>query len=310
MKFPALFSAVSMALLLSACGNQGTADKTNATDSKSAPGETLRIATESNFRPFSYLDNQGNMVGFEIDLANALCDELKVTCDISSQDWDGLVPGLTANRFDALMAGISITPKRLETVDFTDPYFQNALVFVAKKDAPVTIKDVDGKNVATQIATVSAEYLATHHPKAVVKTYDNQDNAYLDLTAGRADYMLSDIVPMLEWLKSDAAKDFEIKGEPIDIDDSIAIATRKGDAWTARLNTALATLKQNGEYDKIVAKHFDAQMLAKLGVDTDTTAQADKPVAATEAKADQQAPTDTAQTSTEKTDTAQASASN
>lgn len=249
----------SLLMLLTACGGDEPAKQVSDTK---ATVDKIRIATESNFKPFSYLDSQGNLVGFEIDLANALCREMKAECEISSQDWDGLIPSLSAGRFDAVMAGMSVTDERRQVVDFSETYFNNTLVLVAKKDHDVGIKDIDDKNVAVQQATVSASYLADNHPKAVVKTYDKQDNAYLDLSAGRADFMLSDIVPMLDWLKTEQGADFEIKGEPIDIDDKVAVAIKKGDTVTLdKFNTALASLKQTGEYDKIVAKYFESSAI-------------------------------------------------
>ena len=81
------------------------------------------IATESSFKPFSYLDKQGQLVGFEIDLANALCKQMQADCQIVSQDWDSLIPSLNANKSDAIMAGMSITEERLNAVDFSEPYF-------------------------------------------------------------------------------------------------------------------------------------------------------------------------------------------
>lgn len=237
--------------------------KPETTEAKSETGTTqVRIATESNYKPFSYLDNQGNHQGFEIDLIHALCGEMKADCSISSQDWDSLIPGLTANKYDAVFASMSATDERRKVVNFSDPYFNNKLVLVGKKDTQATIDDVDGKNVAVQQATVSAKYLADNKPKAVIKTYDKQVNAYLDLSAGRVDFLLSDIAPALDWLKTEQGVNFEIKGESIDINDNVAIALRQEDTELAgKFNTALATLKQNGEYDKLIAKYFDLQAM-------------------------------------------------
>lgn len=250
MKKTSLLSVALGALLLVGCGGDKPAEP-------SAPAETvIRIATESSFKPFSYLDNQGNTVGFEIDLANALCDEMKVKCQIDSQEWDSLIPSLQADKADAIMAGMSVTPERQAVVDFTDSYFDNKLVIIGKKGEIVTLDTLAGKTVGVQQATLSADYLAKHQPNATVKPYDKQDNVYLDLTAGRIDYMMSDIAPVADWLTTDAGKNFEIKGEPIDVGDKIAIAVGKGDELRAKLNTALATLKTNGKYDELSAKHF------------------------------------------------------
>lgn len=242
---------------LVACGNDKPAEQTTAPSTTTQTGQVINIATESNFKPFSYLDTSGNIVGFEIDLANALCKQMQVECKIASYDWDSLIPSLNADKFDAVMAGMSITEERKNAVEFSEPYFNNTLVLVAKKEDKVGINDIDGKTVAVQQATVSGDYLTKHHPKAIIKSYDKQDNAYLDLSAGRVNFMLSDIVPMTDWLAGEQGANFEVKGEPIDIDDKVGIAFKKGNTELAgKFNTALAALKTNGEYDKIVAQYF------------------------------------------------------
>ncbi|MFA9487140.1 MULTISPECIES: transporter substrate-binding domain-containing protein [unclassified Moraxella] len=253
-----LLSILAISTLVVACSNNQEADNKSAANT----GEKqIRIATESSFKPFSYLDASGNLVGFEIDLANALCQEMAAKCDIQSQDWDGLIVGLNAKKFDAVMAGMSATSERAEVVDFSDSYFNNTLVLLGQKGVELNANTLDDKNIAVQQATVSADYLTKNHPKTTIKAYSTQDNAYLDLTAGRVDGMLSDIVPALDWLKTEQGADFEVKGEPIDINDSVAIALRKNDPLKDEFNTALATLKQNGKYDELVDKYFDKTII-------------------------------------------------
>lgn len=255
-----LLSALALTALVSACGQDKPAETTAAT-TEPAGEKQIRIATESSFKPFSYLDASGNLVGFEIDLANALCEEMKAKCDIQSQDWEGLIPGLNAGKYDAIMAGMSATEERAKVVDFSDSYFNNTLVLLGKKGVELSAAALDGKNIAVQQATVSADHLAANHPNAVVKAYDKQDNAYLDLSAGRVDGMMSDIVPALDWLKTETGADFEVKGEPIDINDTVAIALRKDDALKGEFNAALAKLKENGKYDELVGKYFDQNIV-------------------------------------------------
>lgn len=216
----------------------------------------VRIATESSFVPFSYKDANGKLIGFEIDLADALCQEAKVHCEVISQDWDGLIPGLQAQKYNAIMAGMSDTAERRKVVAFSEPYYQNNLIIIGKKGVDKGADDLAGKNVAVQRSTTAADYLAQHFPKAVVKSYDTQDNAYLDLEAGRADLMISDSAPALSWLKTEKGQGYDVKGQPINIDDKIAIAFRPNDPLIGKFNTALATLKANGTYDKISQKYF------------------------------------------------------
>ena len=264
-------------LALTACGNDKPADTTKKSD-VAPSADSIIIATESSFKPFSYLDTSGNVVGFEIDLAHALCEQMQVTCKIESQDWDSLIPSLQANKSDAIMAGMSVTPERSQVIDFSEPYFENTIILVGKKGDTTTINDVDGKTVGAQQATVSVEYLQKNHPKATVKTYDKQDNVYLDLTAGRIDYMLSDSIPAMDWLKSEQGSDYEIKGAPIDINDKIAIGVRQGDELKGKFNTALAELKANGKLDEIKNKYF--------GMDTPNHPKPTTDTATTDTKAD------------------------
>lgn len=262
------------ALALTACDGDKPADTAKVDGTTTQDSKNIIIATESSFKPFSYLDNTGNLVGFEIDLANALCTEMKADCDIVAQDWDSLIPSLQSNKSDAIMAGMSITKERLEAVDFSDAYFDNTLILVGKKGDNITINALAGKTVGVQQATVSGEYLAKHQPNATVKAYDKQDNVHLDLSAGRIDYMLADFVPASDWLKTEAGANFEIKGKPIDINDKVGIAVRKDDALKGEFNTALANLKASGKYDELIAKYFATTEPASVLAPTDTPAPA------------------------------------
>lgn len=279
MKQLSIFSVAMLATIgLTACGNKpaeqtqksanasqpattASAPNTATATASTAPTTTgdlpqVRIATESSFVPFSYKDANGKLIGFEIDLAEALCQEAKVKCEVISQDWEGLIPGLQAQKYHAIMAGMSDNEERRKVVTFSEPYFINNLVIVGKKGVEKGADDLANKNVAVQRATTASEYLAKNMPKAKVKAYDTQENAYLDLEAGRADLMMSDSAPALSWLKTEKGQNYEIKGQPINIDDKIAIAFRQNDPLVGQFNTALATLKANGSYDKIHQKYF------------------------------------------------------
>lgn len=243
-------------LTLTACSE--SSDTANSQEPTANSPMSVRIATESNYKPFSYLDNEGNHQGFEIDLIHALCRQMQADCTISSQDWESIIPGLIANKYDAIFASMSATDERQKTVNFSEPYFNNKLVLVGKKGDDTTIDDIAGQNVAAQQATVAAKYLTDEHPQAIVKVYGKQVDAYLDLAAGRVAYLLSDIAPALDWLKTEQGANFELKGQPIDINDNVAIAMRQeGTELADKFNSALAALKSSGEYDNIVNKYFD-----------------------------------------------------
>ena len=255
----ALLSVALAGLMLTACNSNNNAPAEGESAAAEAGGseQTIRIATESSYKPLSYTDADGKLIGFEIDLIHALCDEMKAKCDISSQEWDGLIPGLQAKKFDAIIAGMSITPERLEKVDFTDPYLTNGLVLVAKKCDNISVdSDFSTIPVGAQRATIAAQYIEETHPKAKLNLYDTQENAYLDLASGRIRALFSDKVTAAYWLTSEEGKAFEQKGAEFKSDDTMGIAVRKGDALAGKFNTALATLKQSGKYDEISAPYF------------------------------------------------------
>ena len=225
-----------------------------------AQEKTVKIATEGAYAPWNFTGAGGKLEGFEIDLANDLCARMKVKCEIVAQDWDGIIPALNAKKFDFIAASMSITDERKQAVDFTDPYYTNKLQFIAPKSVDFKTDEVslDGKVIGAQRSTIAGTWLEDNFGDVVeVKLYDTQENAYLDLATGRVDGVLADKLVNWEWLKSDAGKDFEFKGEPVFDDDKIGIAVRKGDdALRERLNSALKAIIEDGTYQQINDKYF------------------------------------------------------
>ena len=160
-------------------------------------------------------------------------------------------------------------------MSFTDPYFSNALVFLAKKDSsfdPSNNSDIDSHSIAAQRSTISSQWLEDTYPKADMKLYDTLSNAFLDLGSNRVDAMISDKLPAIEWLSSNAGNKYALKGDEIDINDNFAIAVRPGDPLQAKINQSLANIKANGTYDKINQKYFavPASATSTVGEDANT----------------------------------------
>lgn len=250
MKLIALGAVLIGAFGLSAC--QETAPSTEPT--------TLQIATEGAYAPFNYTTNEGALAGFDVDLTHALCAKMNTACTINAQDWDGIIPALKSGKYDAIISAMSVTEERAKQVAFSEPYFVNTLVFVAHKDKDIAkLSDV---KVASQSSTIASQWLAQAHPTIKPQLYPTLDGAFLDLGNGRADVVVSDKLPALSWLKSDLGKDFEPKGDEIDINDTFAIAVNMGDdELLGKFNQALADIKADGTYDKLVIKHFGEEML-------------------------------------------------
>lgn len=238
-------------------------------------GKTIRIATEGSYKPFNLTKPDGTLGGFDIEVMNAVCADMQAKCEIKPQDWDGLLPGLMAKKYDVVIDALSITPERQAQVDFSEPYFTNTLVFVTKKGNTINPDDlaqIDSNKVAAQRSTLSSQWMEKNHPKAKLNLYQNIDEAFMDLAAGRSDLMISDKAPAYDWLKSKEGQNFEVKGKEIDVNDKMAMAVRKGDPLAGQLSLALSHIKANGTYDKIVQANFGDMMTAKTGNTATATA--------------------------------------
>ncbi|TXI30100.1 ABC transporter substrate-binding protein [Aquipseudomonas alcaligenes] len=221
--------------------------------------DKLKIGTEGAYPPFNLIDASGKVGGFDVEIAQALCAKMGAECEVVTSDWDGIIPALNAKKFDFLAASMSITEERKQAVDFTDAYYTNKLQFIAPKssDLKTDKASLKGKVIGAQRATIAGTWLEDNLADTVeIKLYDTQENAYLDLSSGRLDGVLADKFVNWEWLKSDAGKDFEFKGEPVFDNDKIAIAVRKGDPLREKLNAALKAIVEDGTYKQINDKYF------------------------------------------------------
>lgn len=222
-------------------------------------GDKIRIATEGAYAPFNMVDASGALIGFDVEIANALCAQMKADCEVVAQDWDGIIPGLRARKYDAIIASMSITEERLRVVDFSEKYYSNVLAFVTPKGSTVETSKagLKGLTVGAQRATIAGQYLEDNLSDTVnIKLYDTQDNAYLDLASGRLDVLLSDKFPAYDWLKTEDGQKFAFNGADIDINDKIGIAVRKGDSLKDKFSAAIKAIVADGTYGKINEKYF------------------------------------------------------
>jgi arginine/ornithine transport system substrate-binding protein len=228
-------------------------------------GKDVKIATEGAYPPFNFVDTGGKLQGFDVDIANALCEKMQAKCEVVAQAWDGIIPGLLEKKYDAIVASMSITEERKQKVDFTGKYYQTPAKFVAKKGAGLDIsKDgLKGKTIGVQVSTIHENFVRDNFGDvATIKTYDTQENANLDLAAGRLDAILADSVALDEgFLKTDAGKDFEFVGPDFTdkkwFGEGAGIAVRKDDPQLRdALNAAIDAIRQDGTYKKLNDKYF------------------------------------------------------
>lgn len=226
----------------------------------------IRIGVEGAYPPFSEIDENGNLTGFDIDIARALCEQMNAECTLVQQAWDGIIPALLARKYDAIIASMSITPERKKKVDFTKKYYQTPAKFAAPKDADIEISEegLKGKTVGVQRATIHDRFITEEFGDTVdIKRYATQDEAYLDAQAGRVDLLLADSIAMKGgFLDTEAGQDWEFVGpdftDPKYFGVGAGIAVRPGDDdLKQQFNAAIDAILENGTYRKIQNKYFD-----------------------------------------------------
>ncbi|MBV1787257.1 transporter substrate-binding domain-containing protein [Marinobacterium sp. D7] len=226
-----------------------------------AVADKLRIATEGTYPPFSYVNDSGELTGFDVDIAYALCEVLARDCEVEAVLWTELLDRLEAGEYDMIVASMANTEERAKRVDFTDYYYRSHSIFAGRADIKDTSpEDLAGKTLAAGRDTIQADFLAQHYPDSHILLTDNLPQAFQMLLDGQVDLMLSDTTNLLDLLQRPEAEGFDFVGEPIsspDLQSKAHIAVGKGDNELRRaLNMALEKLRLNGIYDRINRKYF------------------------------------------------------
>jgi len=247
---------------------------------------SVRIATEGAYPPWNATDSSGQLVGFEIDLAQDLCKRMKATCEIVAQDWEGIIPALQAGKYDVIMAGMSITDERKQVIQFSDSYAATPARFAVLKDSDLAsltsqldranLDEVDadeqaaidalrqafeGKSVGVQVATTHANFLEKYMADAVeIRKYDTQENLDLDLQAGRVDLALASMSYWQPLMETEKGKDFKVigpgmTGGPFGAGVGVGIR-QEDDDLVAMFNKAIAEAQADGTIARLSEQWF------------------------------------------------------
>jgi len=228
--------------------------------------EKINIATDATFPPFESIDANGKLVGFDVELMEAVCKAAELDCNIIAAAWEGMFPSLVEGKYDALISQLTVTEKRRKMFAFSEIYDHPIFRFVAKKDANITITPdgVAGKIIAVQTGTPMDAYVTAHMPNATIKRYDSGSAPFLDLTSGRADLVLGYQAQIVHsFLMKDEGKEFELTGPQMtgkdakEFGEGVAIAiNKKNTKLVEDINEGLATVRENGTLKALMVKYF------------------------------------------------------
>ena len=225
----------------------------------------LRIGIEAAYPPFASKAPDGSIVGFDYDIGNALCEEMKVKCVWIEQEFDGLIPALKVRKFDAILSSMSITEQRKRSVDYTGKYYATPAKLAMKAGSVMNApEDLKGKKVGVQRSSVYDRYATDVFAPAgaEIVRYTSQNEVFLDLAAGRLDATLADSVNIEDgFLKTDAGKGFAFVGPDFTdkkyFGEGQGIAVRKGDTELRdKISAAILAIRASGKYKEIQDKYF------------------------------------------------------
>ena len=233
-----------------------------------ASAQTLKIGIAAEpYPPFASPDAAGNWVGWEVEIANALCEQAKLECVITPVAWDGIIPALTTKKIDAITASMSITAERQQTIDFSDKYYNTPTSIIGPKgvEMDATPEGLKDKIIGVQVSTVHEDYAKKHFgdTAAEIKIYQTQDEANADLAAGRIDATQADALALEAFLETEQGKACcEMKGEVAQdleiLGPGVGVGLRKEVAeLKEKFNAAIKGIRDSGKYDEISKKYFD-----------------------------------------------------
>ncbi|VIO73446.1 Putative ABC transporter arginine-binding protein 2 [Bradyrhizobium ivorense] len=225
----------------------------------------IRFLTETDYPPFNFTGPDGNPAGFNVDLARALCDEIKVTCTIQMRRFETLVDALATNRGDAIIASMAVTPQLRARVDFTDPYYRAPARFVSRRDnvlPEIRPEYLEGKKVGVIGGTSHEAYLKAMFTDAEIHAYPDNDALRAALRRGEVDFIFGDAISLAFWVNgTDSAECCAFSGGPFVesryFGEGVGIAVRKGnDLLRQSLNWALFRIWEKGRFTDLWLRYF------------------------------------------------------
>ncbi len=225
-----------------------------------AMADKVRIGTEGAYAPWNFLDDSGKLAGFEIDLGNALCEQAGLECEWVVNEWDSMIPNLVAGNYDLIMAGMSITDERKQSIDFSADYYPpDPSLYAGAAGTDLDWDNLSGARVGAQGATIQSAYLEQNFAaNNDIITYETADQSVADLMAGNIDVLLAD-GQFLKPIVDGSGGAIEFTGPSLMIGGGVGIGMRKNEAdLAADLAGALEAAKADGTVDRLIMQYFES----------------------------------------------------
>lgn len=218
----------------------------------------LVVATDTAFVPFEFKEGD-KYVGFDIDMWDAIAQEIGVSYTLQPMDFNGIIPALQTKQVDVALAGITIKAERQKVIDFSDGYYDSGFLLMVPADSDIKgAADLKGKTLAVKTGTSATDYAKEHFTETELRQFPNIDNAYLELQTGRVDAAMHDTPNVLYYVATAGGGKVKAVGEQM-MAHQYGIGFPKGSELTAKVNGALANMKADGRYDAIYEKWFGAK---------------------------------------------------
>ena len=218
-------------------------------------GTVVRMGTEGAYAPYNFINDKGEVDGYERDLGDELCKRASLECTWVTNDWDSIIPNLVSGNYDTIMAGMSITAERDEVIDFTSEYFPSdpsSYVALAGADASAT----QGV-VAAQTATIQAAFIA--ESSATVVEFATMEDTIAAVRNGEADSVLADHAALKDIVDASGGA-LAFVGDDVSIGGGVGMGVRESDAeLRGKFEAAIASMKADGSLNAMIAKWFDGR---------------------------------------------------
>ncbi|MGO2518968.1 MAG: transporter substrate-binding domain-containing protein [Microbacterium sp.] len=267
-------TAIALSMGLAGCSGGDTSGGDAGGDAAEGDlKDSYTVATDSSFVPFEF-DQDGEHVGFDMDIVNAIAEEAGFDINLEITNFDGIIPGLQTGAFDIAIAGITITDERKAAVDFTSPYYKSGtLIGVPVDNTDIeSMEDLDGKIVASRLGSAPLDYLAENVPGAKALPFEQLDQMYLAVEGGTADALLYDAPNVEYYIKTTGEGKLKVVGDLYEAQEYGIAVSKDNEALVEAMNQALANMIDDGRYAEIYTEWFGEEPtwledLAGMGVD-------------------------------------------